>query len=98
LLLFDVVGNIAKITLNTADRQHDLVLVFVGNVLAAPAEVVIAGKLDSIGHKIIALDDQILNDGIDHRIGILDSWNGNVANALESGREDDLTEILNEMA
>lgn len=41
LLLLDVKGHIAQVHLDARDGQHDRVVVLVGNLLAAPAEVVV---------------------------------------------------------
>lgn len=97
LFLMDVVADVLQVHLDARDRHHDLVLVLVGDGLTTPAEVVIAAEFERIGCEVVALDNKVFNDGIDHRVAVLNTWYGNVANALENTRDDDLAKILDQM-
>lgn len=97
LLLLDVVANITKISLDASGRDHDLVVMLVADLLATPAEVVVTAKLESIGHQIVALNAQVLDNNIDHRVRNLDARNGDVADILEESRQDDVGQVLDKM-
>lgn len=97
LLLADVVADIAEIHLNTAHGQHNRVLVAVGNVLASPAPVVVAGKLEHIGSEVVTLNHKVLNHRINHGVSVLDARYGNIADVLEDGRKDDVSQVLDEV-
>jgi len=94
LLALDVVGNIPEIHLYTRDREHDLVLVLARDGLASPAPVVVRAKLQRVGSKVITLDDEVLNDGVDHGVAVFDTRDGDVTDVLEDGREDDVAQVL----
>ncbi len=79
----------SQIHLYAGNRHHELIFVRASHVLAAPPEVVVVGNLEQIGHQVVTLDDEILYDGIHHRIGVLNSWYGNICHTLEKTRKDD---------
>ena len=97
LLLLDVVRDIAEIALDAGDRQHDLVLVAVLDLLATPAPVVVAAELEDVGSKVVTLNDKVLHDGIHHGVRVLNTRDGNVADVLEEGREDDISQVLDQV-
>ncbi len=97
LLLLDMVRNIFEIHLDTRGRDHDLVVMFVADLLAAPAEVVIAAKFENIWCKVVAFDDQVFHHSIDHWVGHLDARDGNIASVLENGGQDDSADIFEKM-
>lgn len=97
LLAFDIEANIAQIHLDTGDFDVDRVPVGARNLLAAPTEVVVAGDFEDVGHEVVALQNQILNDSIYLGIRVLDAGDGNVCDPLEGSRDDDLCQVLKEM-
>jgi hypothetical protein len=97
LLLLDVVGDVAQVALHARNRQHDLILVAVLDLLAAPAPVVVAAELENVRGKVVTLNDEVLNDDIHHVVGELDTGDGNVADVLKEGREDDISQVLDQV-
>lgn len=97
LLLLDVVGDILEVALDAGGSDHDLVLILVADLATTKAEIVVITEFKDIGEKIVALNHQILNDGVDHRIGDFNARNGNVTGVLKDARNDDICEILDEM-
>ena len=97
LLLLDVVAHILQVHLDAGDSQHDLVLVLILDRLASPTEMVVAAELENVRRQVVTLNDQILNDSINHGIGILDARDGNVADILEEGWENDVAEVFDEV-
>ncbi len=94
LLLFDVVRNVTQVALNARDSDATRVLLLVRDALAAPAHVVVGGKLDGVWHEVVGLDDQVLNNAVHHLVLILNAWNWNVSGVLEDSRKDNLANIL----
>lgn len=82
LLALDVEADVAKVHLDASDLDLHGLVVLVGNLLATPAEVVLAGNLEDVGSKVVTLKDKVLDDGIELRISVLDSRNGNIGNVL----------------
>lgn len=97
LLPLDVVADISEIHLDTGNLDLNGLVVLVGNLLAAPAEVVLAGNLADIGCEVVALKNQVLNDGIELRIGVLNARDGNVGRVLHDGWDDNLSQILDQV-
>jgi len=97
LFLFDVVSHIPEIHLDAGGGNHDLMFVLVADLSAAQSEIVVTAKLDDIRKEVIALDDKVLDDGINHRVRNFNARNGDVASALEGTRDDDIREILDQM-
>lgn len=97
ILLLDVVGHIADVHLDARDRQHHLILVLVLAALTCPAPVVVTAKLELVGGKVVTLDHEVLNNDVHSWIGHLNSWDWNVADILEEGRKEDLSQILHQM-
>lgn len=65
---------------------------------ASPADAApTIGNLKNIGHQVITLNDQILNDGVNHGIAVFDARNRHIANILKDGRDDDLAQVLDEV-
>ena len=83
--------------MHTRNGDHDLVLVLAGHGLPAPTEIVVTAKLKGVGRKIVGLDDQVLNDGIHHGIGVFDSWDWDVTHAFENTRYNNGAQILDKM-
>lgn len=54
-------------------------------------------NLKDVWHEVVTLNDQVLNDSIDHRITVLDSRNWDITDALEDARNNNLREILYQM-
>lgn len=97
LLLLDVVADVTQISLDTAHGDHDLVVALVGDLLPAPAEVVVATKLHHVGQEVVALNNEVLDDDVYHGVGHLNSGNRDVADVLEDARNDDVTQILEQV-
>lgn len=97
LLLLDVVGDIAQIHLDARHGNHDLIITLVADLLAAPAEVVVAAELHDVGHQVVTLNAQVLDDHINHGIRDLDTGDGNVADILENAGDDDIAKIPKEI-
>lgn len=97
LLLLEIVADISQVGLNTRSRDHELIVALAADLLAAPAEVVVATEFQDIGHEVVALDDQVLNDNIDHGVGNLNTRDGNVAHVLKDTRQDHVANVLQEM-
>lgn len=96
LLPVDIVADVTEVHLDARHRDHDLVLVLVRDLLAAPAPVVVAGKLENVGGEVVALNDKVLDDSIHLRIAVLDARDRDVPDVLEETGEDDLGNILKE--
>lgn len=90
LLPVDVIADVTKIHLDSRHGNHDLVLVLVGDLLAAPAPMVVACELKDVGCKIITLDDEVLDNGIHLGVGVLDARDRNVPHILKECGDDDL--------
>jgi len=71
--------------------------VFAGNSLATESEVIIIAHLKDIRHHVVRLNDEVFDNGIDHRIRILNSRERNVANALKQFGNDDLSDVLDKV-
>ncbi len=69
----------------------------VADLLAAPTEIVVATKLEHVGHQVIGFNDEILDHGVDLRIRHLDPGDWHISDVLEDSREDNLAEILDKM-
>lgn len=94
LLLVDVVADILQVHLNTRYGDHDLILVLVGHGLSAPTEVVIAAKFEGVGRQVVALNDKVLNNSVNHRISVLNTRHRDVAHTLKDTWDDDVAEVL----
>lgn len=92
-----MVADIAEIHLDTSDLDLNGLVVLVGNLLAAPSEVLVTGDLKDVGHEVVTLENQVLNDGIKLRVGVLNAGDGNVGNVLHDGRDDDISQVLDQM-
>lgn len=92
-----MVADIAEIHLDTGNLDLNGLVVLVGNLLAAPSEVLVTGDLKDVGHEVVTLKNQILNDGIKLRVGVLNAGDGNVGNVLHDGRNDDISQVLDQM-
>lgn len=97
LLALDVVRDVPEVHLHTRDGEHDLILVLARDGLAAPAPIVVRAKLQRVGGEVVALNDEVLNNGIDHGVAVLDTWDRDVAHVLKDGREDDIAQVLHEV-
>jgi len=93
----NMVADITKVHLNASDFDIDGVLVLVGNLLASPAPVVVAANLENVGHKVVALQYEVLNNGIELGIRILDAGNGDVGHILHDGWNNDLCQIFDQV-
>ena len=96
-LALDVEADIAEIHLDTSNLDVHGVVVVVGNLLAAPAEVVLTGNFKDIGHEVVALKNKILDNGIELRIGVLNARDGDIGSLLQDSREDDGSQILDKV-
>ena len=74
-----------------------ILLSLVGDLLAAPAEVVVATKLHHVGQQVVALDDKVLDHHIDHGVRHLNTRDRDVADVLEDTGDDDVAEILEQV-
>jgi len=54
-------------------------------------------EFENVGHEVITLNDQVLNNSIDLRVTVLNSGNGYISDALKCGRDDDLAKVLEQM-
>ena len=97
LLLLDVVRDILEIHLDTRTSNHDLVITLVFDLFAAKTEVVVTAHFEDVREQVVALNDKVLDHSIDHRVGCLNTRNGDVASVLKDGRDDDLCQVLDEM-
>lgn len=86
-----------QVTLDTGHGKHDLVLVLVGDLLAAPAPVIVAAELKNVRSQVVTLKDQVLDNEVDHRVLVLNTRNGDVADVLEERREDDIGQVLDQV-
>lgn len=87
----------SQVHLDTRHRHHDLVLVPACNILATPTEPIIGAELEQIWREVIALNDQILDNGIHHRVGVLDTGKRDVLNIFEDGRNDNVAHVFEQM-
>ncbi|KAI6767974.1 hypothetical protein HG530_005983 [Fusarium avenaceum] len=92
----DDVSN-TSVHLDTGNLDLHGLVALVGNLLAAPAEVVLAGDLENVRSEVVTLKNKVLNDGIELRIGVLNSRDGDVSNVLEGSRKDDIPQVLEQM-
>ncbi|KNB10096.1 hypothetical protein FOXG_20303 [Fusarium oxysporum f. sp. lycopersici 4287] len=97
LLALDVEAHITKIHLDASNLDLDGLMALVGDLLAAPSEVVLAGNLEDVGGKVVTLKDQVLDDSIDLGVGVLNSRNWDVGNVLKGGRDNDIPQVLKQM-
>ena len=72
-------------------------LVLIADLSASQAEIVVIAKLEDVGEEVVALDDEVLDDGINHRVRSFNAGNRNIASVLENTRDDYIGEILDEM-
>jgi hypothetical protein len=70
---------------------------FIADLLAAPAEIVVATELQHIGGEVVAFNHQVLHYRIDHRVRNLNARNGDVARVFEDGGHDHIADILQKM-
>lgn len=96
-LALDVEADITEIHLDTGNLDVHGVVVVVGNLLAAPAEVVLAGNFKDVGHEVVALEDKVLDNGIKLRVGVLNARDGDIGSLLQDSREDDGSQILDKV-
>jgi len=73
------------------------VAVLAGNSLATESQVIVIAHFKDIRHHVVRLNDEILDNSIDHRIRILNSRERNVANALKQFGNDDLSDVLDKV-
>lgn len=97
LLAVDVVAHVTEIHLDASNLDLHGLMVLVGNLLATPAEVVLAGNLQDIGSEVVTLEDKVLDDSIELRVGVLNSGNGDVGNVLQGSRDNDIPQVLEQM-
>lgn len=97
LLALDVEADISQIHLDTSNLDLDGVGVLVGNLLAAPAEVVLVSQLKDVGSKIVTLKNKVLDDGVELVIGVLDTRDRDVGNVLKDSGKDDISQIADQM-
>jgi hypothetical protein len=97
LLPLDVVRDVLQIGLDAGDGQHDLVLVLVLDALAAPAPIVVAAELEKVRCEVVTLQDEVLNDDIGLAVGVLNAWDGYVADVLEEGGKEDFSQVLDQV-
>jgi hypothetical protein len=83
--------------LNSRPGDGDLVVSLVGHGLATHTEVVVIAELENVGEEIVAFNDQVFDDSIDHRVRHFNARDGYIAGVGEDGRDDDLGEILDQM-
>ena len=96
-LLLDVVGNILEIHLNARGSNHDLILVLAANLTTAKAVVIVIAKLEDVREEVVTLNDQVLDDSINHRIGNFDTWDGDISSVLEDTRDDHIDKIFDQV-
>ena len=97
LLLLDVVSNVTEIHLDAGGGDHEAVVVLALDRLASHAPIVVTANFHSIGKEVVTLDDEILDDDIDHGVRSLNARDGDVAGILEDVGDNDLSQILDKM-
>lgn len=83
--------------MNTGYRDHDLVVSLVTDILATPADIVITTKFHDIRHEIVTLNDEILHNHVGHRIGHLDARHRDIANVLKDRRQNNVSDIFEQV-
>lgn len=72
-------------------------MVLVRSRLTTPFEVVIIGDFKHIWHQVVTLNDQVLDDGIDHGVGDLDARDGHISGVLEDARNDHVDKVFHQV-
>jgi hypothetical protein len=96
-LLLHVIGDILEIHLNARCSNHHLVLVLAGDLAAAEAIVVIVAELENVREQVVTLDDQVLNNGVDHWVGDFNTRDWHISSVLEDAWDDHVDEILDQV-
>lgn len=96
-LALDVEGHVAQVHLHAADLDVERVLVAARELLAAPAEEVVAGDLEHVWHEVVALEHEVLDDGVHLVVRVLDARDRDVGHVFEDGRDDDFGQVFDEV-
>lgn len=70
---------------------------FVTDLLAPPAPVIVTTKLKDIWHQVVTLESKILHNDINHWVRNFNAWNGDVMEALKEARQYDTAKIFQEI-
>lgn len=97
LLALDVVADVPQVALDLRGGDHHRLLALAVLSLASEAEVGVVTDLKDVGHQVITLKYQILDNSVKRTIRVLDAGHRDVANALEDVGKHDLGDVLDEM-
>lgn len=96
-LLVKVERNIAHIGLDVSKRQREVVaLVVADGSVRRELDIVVRLDFDDVREQVLALEGEVLDDEVELVVGVLDARNGDVADLVNEGGEDDTADILPE--
>ena len=90
VLLLEVERDVLHVSLDLGERDREVMVTLVGDgVVRRELEEVVGLERDDVGEEVLALEGEVLDDEVEHVIGILDTGDGDVPDLLDEGGEDD---------
>ena len=97
-LLPEVEGNVAKVRLNLAETELNLVVgLVVDNTVRREFEIVPGSHSDDIGEQVLAREGEVFDNEVEGVVGVLNAGDGDVTDLTDDGRQNDLTDVIPQM-
>ena len=94
----EVEGDVAKIRLDLAERELDLVLsLVVDDTVGRESEIVPGRHGNDIGEQVLAREGEVLDDEVESIVGVLNAGDGDVTNLTDDCRQNDLADVVPKM-
>ena len=91
----EVEGDIAKVRLDLAERELDLVFsLVVDDTVGRESEIVPGRYGDDVREQVLAREGEVLDDEVEGIVGVLNTRDGDVTDLADDGRQNNLANVV----